>query len=145
MERFLKNNDYFQIKPEIFKLLDGSAGLSGNVKLLKAEQAAVDQVKNMLSGRFDCNRIFTPSTTDPDNRDRFIVMIVIDLVLYHLYSQTASKDIPEHRQQRYHDAVEWLRDAALGKIQTNLPSALSNIEQGDIRIWSAQKPENYHW
>lgn len=147
MARFLKNEDYnFQIKTEILKLLDGSTPeLSTNLKLLKAENAAIAQIRNRLSGRFDCEQIFTSMTGDDDTRDSFIVMIAIDMVLYHLYSQTASRDVPEHRQQRYQDVMEWLRDASLGELPTNLPSILSDTVQGEIRIWSQAPPEDHSW
>lgn len=146
MARFLKDTDYFQIKTEILKLLDGStAELSQNIKLLKAENAAIEQIRNRLSNRFDCDLIFTPSNSDPDTRDAFIVMISVDMTLYHLYSQTGSRDVPEHRKERYQDAIDFLKDASRGDIATNLPTILSDENQGEVRIWSASKPENHDW
>lgn len=146
MARFLKDTDYFQIKTEILKLLDGStAELSQNIKLLKAENAAIEQIRNRLSNRFDCDSIFTPSNFDPDTRDAFVVMIAVDITLYHLYSQTGSRDVPEHRKERYQDAIDFLKDASRGDIPTNLPTILSDENQGEVRIWSASKPENHDW
>lgn len=146
MARFLKDTDYFQIKTEILKLLDGStAELSQNIKLLKAENAAIEQIRNRLSNRFDCDLIFTPSTSDTDTRDAFVVMIAVDMTLYHLYSQTGSRDVPEHRKERYQDAIDFLKDASRGDIPTNLPTILSDENQGEVRIWSASKPENHDW
>ena len=146
MGRFLKDTDYFQIKPEILKLLDGStAELASSIKLLRAEQAAIDQIKNRLSGRFDVAKILGDADDSNDERDNFIVMLAVDLTLYHLYSQTGSKDVPEHRSSRYEDAITWLRDASKGDIPTNLPSALSDTNQGDIRLWSGSAPENHDW
>jgi len=145
MARFLKDSDYFLIKTEILKLLDGStAELNQSIKLLRAEDTAVAQIKNRLAGRYDMTAIFG-ATQDPDGRDAFIVMIVMDITLYHLYAQTGSKDVPSHRDQRYQDAIEWLRDAGMGKTATNLPTALSDDNQGDFRIWSASEPENHEY
>lgn len=146
MARFLKDEDYFQIKGEILKLLDGStAELAGNYKLLKAENAAIKQIRNRLSNRFDCDLIFTPFTDEPDTRDAFIVMMAVDMTLYHLYSQTGNRDVPEHRKERYQDALDFLKDASLGEIPTDLPSILSDENQGDVRMWSAKEPENHDW
>lgn len=145
MARFLKDSDYFQIKSEILKLLDGSTPtLSNNYKLLQAEAAAIAQIRNRLSGRFDCDAIFAPATNDEDTRDSFIIMVTIDMTLYHLYSQTGSKDVPEHRVQRYQDALDWLKDASKGEISTNLPGEITDDNPGEIRIWS-KKPENHEW
>lgn len=146
MARFLKDTDYFQIKAEILKLLDGSmAELASNYKLLKAENSAIKQIKNRLSNRFDCDAIFTPSDGDIDNRDAFIVMMAVDMTLYHLYSQTGNRDIPEHRKERYQDAIDFLKDASRGDIPTDLPTILSDENQGEVRMWSASKPENHDW
>lgn len=147
MARFLSDEDYdFKIKSEILKLLDGSTpNLATNKKLLQAESTAQDQIRNRLSGRFDCDKIFLPKVGDTDPRDHYIVNIFIDITLYHLYSQTGSRDIPEHRKLNYQDAIDWLRDASRGDISTNLPTIISEEKPGEIRIWSNSAPENHEW
>lgn len=146
MARFLTDEDYFQIKAEILKLLNGSTPtLANNYKLLKAENAAIKQIKNRLSSRFDVDLIFTPMEGESDGRDAFMVMLAVDMTLYHLYSQTGSKDIPEHRKERYQDALDFLKDASLGAIPTDLPTSLTDTNEGDIRMWSASPPENHDW
>jgi len=147
MARFLNDEDYdFKIKSEILKLLDGSTPeLATNKKLLKAEAVARAQIRNRLAGRFDCETIFLPKIGDEDPRDQYIINIFIDITLYHLYSQTGSRDIPEHRKLNYQDAIEWLTEASLGNIPTDLPTILSEENEGDIRIWSQSPPENHDW
>lgn len=146
MGRFLKDTDYFQVKQEILKLLDGStAELSSNYKLLQAENAAIAQIKKRLSGRVDLEKVLAPNTTGPDLRDSFMVMTTVDITLYHLYSQTGNKDVPVHRKERYQDAVDFLKDAGSGEIPTDLPSALTDTNQGDVRMWSSQAPENHEY
>lgn len=122
MARFLIDEDYETlVKEEIRRLLDGRApdGTGTPVKLLKAEQMAVQQVRNWLSERYDMDTAFAASG---DARDHYLVMIVIDLTLYHLYSQTGHKDVPEHRDKRYTDALDWLKNAGRGQITTDLPT-----------------------
>ena len=146
MARFLTDEDYFQIKAEILKLLNGSTPtLANNYKLIKAENAAIKQIKNRLSSRFDVDLIFTPMEGESDGRDAFMVMLAVDMTLYHLYSQTGSKDIPEHRKERYQDALDFLKDASLGAIPTDLPTSLTDTNEGDIRMWSVSPPENHDW
>lgn len=122
MARFLQDSDYdMQIKSEVRRLLDGSTPAAGNnYKLLNAERAAADQVRNYIGHRVDCDAVFA-APGDPDTRDRFVVMLAIDLTLYHLYSQTGNKDIPQHRQDRYEDAMSWLKDVGRGNVASNLP------------------------
>lgn len=146
MSRFLKDTDYnFQVKNEILKLLDGStAELASSVKLLSAENAAIAQMKNRLSGRFATDIIFA-GAADPDPRDSFIIMIAVDITLYHLYSQTGNKDVPKHRADRYQDAIDFLKDASNGTIATNLPSALTDTNQGDLRMWSQYEADDHNY
>jgi hypothetical protein len=138
MSRFLKDTDYDTlIKTEILTLLKGATptNLGESYKLLTAEKWAISQIRKWLSGRVDCDTIFSTSN-DPDERDGFMVMLTIDITLYHLYSQTPSKDVPEHRSSRYEDALSFLKDAGRGAIPTDLPSNLSDSNQGEVRIWS---------
>lgn len=135
MARFLQDSDYeMQIKTEIRRLLDGSTpDLAGNYKLLKAENAATGQIRHWIGNRIDCDAVFI-APLDPDTRDAFIVMITIDITLYHLYSQTGNKDVPEHRQNRYDDAIEWLKGVGRGEIDSELPPQPDDQFQGDVRM-----------
>lgn len=147
MTRFLKDTDYDTlVRNEIRKLLDGRApdGTGTPVKLISAENMAVRQIRNWLSDRYDCDTIFGASQ-DPDERDQFIVMVTIDLTLYHLYSQTQHIDIPKHRHDRYADALDWLKVAGSGKIPADLPvpeQEEGEEEVSDFRI-SSDKQENH--
>jgi len=73
---FLKEDDYnVLIRTEIKQiLLDNYT----EQKLLSAEQMAIAQIKNYLSGFYDCEKIFTQ--TD-EQRNAFIVMITLDCTL----------------------------------------------------------------
>lgn len=140
--RFLTNADYdVLIRTEIKNIL--LENYTEN-KLLTAEQMAISQIKNYLAGRYDVGLVF--NATD-DNRNHFIVMITIDCTLYHLYSSLAPNKIPEHRSQRYADALEWLKIMAEGKTTADLP--LLTDENGEvkesIRITSRYKPQSNKW
>jgi phage gp36-like protein len=142
---FLQDTDFDTlIRSEIKNLLDSS---TTNYKLETAERIAIDQIKNHIAGRYDCNAIFTPVTTvdevTTDSRDRWIITITIDIALYHLYAQSNKKDIPEHRGDRYQDAIDWLKSAGKGTIKTNLP--MLEDDQGDIRIFSRYTPDNHRY
>lgn len=149
MARFLNDTDYNTlVKDEIRKLLDGRApdGTGTPVKLYAAENMAQQQITNRLSGRYDCAAIFGAAKTPADLRDQFIVMIMIDITLYHLYSQTGHIDIPKHRNDRYTDAIDWLKDVGTGVQPTTLPTYPDDAENPlpDMRL-SSDEQENHKW
>lgn len=112
-------------------------------KLSTAENMAIAQIKNYLSGRYNTDVIFDPL----GNRNAHIVMITIDCTLYHLYSSCAPNRIPEHRAARYQDALNWLKDVSRGTAKTDLP--VITDENGDrsypFIIRSEHKNENNRW
>ena len=140
MARFLQQSDYdMQIKQEIIKLLTAPTDWFNSAKLVRAENTAIAQIKNRIGKRYDAERIFI-APGDPDIRDQWIVTITIDLALYHLYSQTGLKDVPEHRSNRYQDAIDWLKDVGNGSTTANLPALLDDAgdEYSDVRMWGRE-------
>ncbi|MDL2314775.1 DUF1320 domain-containing protein [Bacteroidales bacterium OttesenSCG-928-C19] len=148
MSRFIQQGDYaMQIKQEIIRLLSSPAEWYNSAKLIRAEQTAISQIRNWIGKRYDCYSIFSAACCNNDERDQWIVTITIDIALYHLYSQTGMKDIPEHRQLRYQDALDWLKATGSGEITADLPPVLDNKtgeEYSEFRINSRQ-PENHKW
>lgn len=157
MARFLIKEDYeSQIKPEIIKLLTDPTDWYNSAKLIRAENKAIAQIKNRIGKRYDCSLIFQPLLPPAngegegeqiDNRDQWIATITVDITLYHLYSQTGSKDVPEHRSTRYQDAIDWLKDVGNGETTADLPE-LVNTDTGEayteFRV-NSRTPENHKW
>jgi hypothetical protein len=56
-----------------------------------------------------------------DNRDAQMVLYLCDIVLYHLHTRIAPRNIPDLRVKRYDDAIAWLRMCAEGNVTPNLP------------------------
>ena len=72
-------------------LLDPGAAKSA---IEMAEHIAIDQIKSYLSGRYNVEAIFSATG---EERNHFILMITIDIALYHLWSKQAPRKIPELR------------------------------------------------
>jgi len=147
MARFILETDYqMQIKQEIIRILTAQ-DFYISAKLVRAEQTAIRQIYNRISKRYDCDKIFTPVIPgDPDGRDQWIVTITIDIALYHLYSQTGMKDIPQHRQDRYQDALDWLKDVGNGNTIPDLPPIVD--EDGNEyseSLINSRPQENQRW
>lgn len=134
MANFIQEEDYeVQARQEMLRLLDGS---DQRAALMKAERFAISQIRKYIGGRYDCDTIFSATGED---RDDYIVMITIDIAIYHLWAKKAPKAIPEHRKERYSDALDWLTNVGSGEIPTDLPQLPADTYKGDVRISSRYK------
>jgi hypothetical protein len=132
---FITNEDYsVQARNEILELLDGTL----EYKLRAAEGMAIAQIKMKAGGRYNMEEVFSKRG---DERNAFIVMITIDIAIYHLYSQKPARKIPEPRKDRYNDAIIWLDAVHDGK-PTDLPLLPPEEYEGDMRIFSLYPPNN---
>ena len=139
---FLTTEDYTAlIRNEIKDILLENYS---EVKLHIAQQMAIDQVKNYLSGRYDVAEIFSKEGTE---RNAHIVMLTLDCTLYHLYTSTVPKRMPEIRSVRYQDAIDWLKAVGSGEISANL--ALIKSQDGQhligVKIQSKYKASSNKW
>lgn len=134
---FIQDTDYeVQVRQEILQLLDGSDDRSA---VALAERMATDQIKQYLGGRYDMTAVFG---AEGDNRDHFLLMVAIDIALYHLWSKRAPRKIPEFRSQRYQDALDWLKAVGEGTLKSDLPQLAADDYHGDVVISSKYKPNN---
>lgn len=147
MARFLQQPDYeSQIKPEIIKQLTDPTNWFQSAKLITAENKAIAQIRNRIGKRYDCDAVFSPAG-EVDERDQWVVTITVDITLYHLYSQTGSKDVPEHRSTRYQDAIDWLKDVGNGETTADLPELTDSTTgeaYSEFRL-NSRTPENHKW
>jgi phage gp36-like protein len=139
---FITQEDYSAlIREEIKALLQ--EGYS-DTKIIAAENMAISQVKNYLAGRYDVHTIFSQEEND---RNSHVVMITIDLVLYHLYTSSIPDRMPTIRAERYQDAIDWLKLLASGDAMADLPKLIS--ETGEpltaLKISSKHKTNNHRW
>lgn len=137
---FITDDDYdVQSQNDVLKLLDNS---NDKHRLRQAEKYAIGEINKRLAGRYDMANVFNKTG---DDRDWYIVMITIDIAIYHLYSQKAPRQIPEYRQIRYDTAIEFLRDAGNGTNPTDLPPIPTENYKGEVRIESLYKPNNHKY
>ena len=131
---FITEQDFdVQVRDEILSILQNGS----DVALPTAELMAIDQIRQHIGGRYDTGTIFSQQG---DNRDHYIVMITIDLMLYHLWSKKAPRRLPEYRSQRYQDALNWLEKVGTGKITAQLPQLNTQAESAAGVIGSIHKP-----
>lgn len=140
-DRFLRDTDYEdQVRNEIRQQLDNTPDFQ---KMRRAEEKAMAQMEMFLSSRYDVRQIFkVPAENEPDTRNAFIVMTLIDIVLYHLWSKERGKDVPTLRNDRYQDALDWLKSVGNGEEISNLPAKQAVDVSGGVQIYSANPPSD---
>lgn len=63
----------------------------------------------------------TAKWTAGDNRTQSVLMIVIDITLFHLHSRISPRNIPDLRKDRYTNAIQMLQAFARGEMTAKLP------------------------
>lgn len=143
-KRFLQDADYDDlIREEIRVRLDKSP----DGRLLKqAENKGIAQMKSYLSSRYDTDKIFyAPEEGEPDTRNAFVVMTLIDIVLYHLWSKERGAKMPDVRNDRYQDALDWLKSVGRGEEIADLPGRPDAEVTGGVRIYSIHPLNNHKY
>lgn len=59
--------------------------------------------------------------TNGDNRSQQLVMMAVDVTLYHVHSRIPPRNIPQLRQDRYTAAIDWLCKANTGTVTAKIP------------------------
>ena len=108
------------------------------------EDRAIAEMRCYLSKRYDCDRIFTASVED---RNQLVLMMAIDITIYHVISIHNPQSIKGIRKERYERAVEWLKAVAAEEISVDglplLPEE-TRAAKSNFLIKSNRKRIN-HW
>ena len=83
-----------------------------------AESNALAEVASYLRGRFDMNAAYALTGTD---RNQQLVMICVDVTIWHLVPRVTFRNVSEVRQLRYEAAIKWLTMAQKGQSNPDLP------------------------
>lgn len=77
------------------------------------EDRAIAEMRCYLSGRYDCDKIFT---TEGTARHQLILMMALDIAIYHIFCIHNPQKLSQMRKDRYDRAVEWLKAVQRGNI-----------------------------
>lgn len=83
------------------------------------EDRAVAEMRCYLSGRYDCDALFAPyvaAESQPDTRHQLVLMMALDIAIYHIFSIHNPMKLSQLRKDRYERAIEWLKAVAAGTI-----------------------------
>lgn len=113
---------------------------SDDTELDTAEASAIQEMSGYLNVRYNVDLIFDPDET----RNELIVTHLISIMLHDLHAKASPDNIPELREKRYNNAINWLEKIADGFISPLLP-VKSEDEKLPIRYGSsAEKQDHYY-
>lgn len=115
MSQFITPEDYdASIHREILDaLLRHDSDVSDSAIVEICEDRAVAEMRCYLDKYYDCDAIFSATGSD---RNALILMMAIDISVYHIFCQHNPYKMSEIRKERYNRAVEWLKAVAAAKI-----------------------------
>lgn len=135
---FITENDYaVVIGKDSLKVISGASAESR----YKAEQEAIEEISGYLRPRFDCDSIFG---AEEWKRNQIIVMIAVDIAIYHLTASAPQRMGAEIRKERYDRAIKWLEGVQAGKIVPDLPLAGSDDDNSGFGISYHSFPKLRH-
>lgn len=101
-------NEYCVYENKIYKALRQSTGI------IPTSNATIWSFQNDFT-----TGVSLPTNTTfwkvGDNRNQQVVTYLTDIILYHIHSRIAPRNIPELRVKRYDDAIKWLKNCATGE------------------------------
>lgn len=89
----------------------------GTITLEQLELYALGEMEGYLDVRYDAAKILDPAEPRPAT----VVMHLVDMVLHSAYSKVHPNNIPELREKRYSNAINYLEKLASGFINPSLP------------------------
>lgn len=110
MSTFINPSDYdASIHQEILDAVTRSD--SAIVEI--CEDRAIAEMRGYLQARYDCDTIFSATGND---RNQLILMMAIDISLYHIFCAHNPQKLSPMRVSRYERAMEWLKKVSENKL-----------------------------
>ena len=136
---FITDNDYQTIIGEA-ALRTVSQASKENRR--NAELAAIEEISSYLRPKYDCDAIFS---AEGEKRNRFIVLITVDIALYHLIASMPQKMGSEVRRERYERAVKWLEGVQAGRIVPDILTPETTDKTSNGIIFNSQPQLRHNW
>lgn len=106
-----------------------------------AELDAIGEMTGYLNIRYDAAQCFDVSLAGDYNGIKTVIQRLVDIMLYHAHSRVMPDNVPEVREKRYNNAINWLEKVASGYIAPSLP-----IKEQDpttpLRYGNSSTPQN---
>lgn len=106
------------------------------------EDRAIAEMRGYMSRRYDCDKVFS---TEGKERNELVLMMAIDIAIYHLFCIHNPRTMSEIRVERYERAIKWLEGIRKGDITVDgLPEVESEVMDtaSQFQIRSNRKRNN---
>lgn len=105
------------------------------------EDRALAEMRCYLSGRYDCEQIFTQEGT---TRHQLILMMALDISIYHIFCIHNPQKLSQMRKDRYDRAVEWLKAVQKGNIVITGAPAIADPQQRSFEYITTSNPKRQY-
>ena len=129
MSKFINPEDY---DASIHREILGSLTRDDESIVKICEDRAIAEMRGYLSARYDVDAIFS---AEGDARNQLVLMMAIDIAVYHIFSIHNPQKMSQIRKDRYERAVEWLKQVAAFKITIDGAPKLPEEEQKQNSPW----------
>lgn len=96
------------------------------------EDRAIAEMRGYLVARYDVDAIFS---AEGSARNRLVLMMAIDIAVYHIFSIHNPQKMSQIRKERYERAMEWLKQVAAFKIAIDGAPGLTEEKQKQNSPW----------
>lgn len=128
MSQFINPSDYdASIHAEI---LDAVTRCDESIVEI-CEDRAIAEMKGYLEARYDCDAIFSAAGED---RNQLILMMAIDISLYHIFCAHNPQKLSQMRVDRYNRAMEWLKKVSESKLSIADAPLLPEAERSENAV-----------
>lgn len=106
------------------------------------EDRAIAEMRGYISRRYDCDKIFS---AEGEQRHQLVLMMAIDITIYHLFCIHNPRMMSEIRVERYERAIKWLEGVRDGNITVDgLPEVASEVKDysSQFQVRSNKKRNN---
>ena len=106
------------------------------------EDRAIAEMRGYMSRRYDCDKVFS---AEGKERNELVLMMAIDIAIYHLFCIHNPRMMSEIRAERYERAIEWLKGIRKGDITVDgLPEVEGEVMDtaSQFQIRSNRKRNN---
>lgn len=137
---FINDEDYkVVIGDEALRILSQASAVNRR----NAEMRAIEEMSGYMRPVYDCVVTFA---AEGDARNPYIVMLAVDIALYHLVASTPGRNGIEIRKERYDRAIEWLKSVQAGEITPDLPLVDTADGSGSFSAIISSAPKlNHTW
>ena len=129
MSKFINPEDY---DASIHREILGSLTRDDESIVEICEDRAIAEMRGYLSARYDEDAIFS---AEGDARNQLVLMMAIDIAVYHIFSIHNPQKMSQIRKDRYERAVDWLKQVAAFKITIDGAPKLPEEEQKQNSPW----------